>query len=74
VEKVRERLSVNKQRLLTFMEILNLKKLNKVEGKDQCCFEISNRSADLKNAELSFDINSEKLREDIKISAKGSKT
>jgi hypothetical protein len=38
VGKVRERLTVNKQRSQRFdMERFNLKKLNEVEGKEQYC-------------------------------------
>jgi hypothetical protein len=50
VAKVRERLAVNKQRSHRFhMERFNLnKKLNKVEGKEKCCVEVSNRFAALK--------------------------
>jgi hypothetical protein len=46
VAKVRERLSVSKQIMHRFhMERFNLKKLNKVEGKDQYHVEISNCEA-----------------------------
>jgi hypothetical protein len=58
VAKVRERLAVNKQRLHTFhMQKFNLKKLNKVEGKQQCHAEVSNRFAALEDLEVA-DINS----------------
>jgi hypothetical protein len=44
VAKVREKLSVNKQRSHRFhMERFNLKKLNKVEGKEQFHVDVSNR-------------------------------
>jgi hypothetical protein len=48
VEKVWERLAVNKQRSHRFhMEKFNLKKLNDVEGKEQFRVEVSNRFAAL---------------------------
>jgi hypothetical protein len=48
VAKVRERLTVNKQRSQRFhMEKFNLKKLNNVEGKEQFRVEVSNRFAAL---------------------------
>jgi hypothetical protein len=41
VEKVKERLTVNKQRSRRFhMERFNLKKLNEVEDKEQFCVEV----------------------------------
>jgi hypothetical protein len=44
VAKVRERLAVNKQISHRFhMERFNLKKLNKIEGKEQYHVEVSNR-------------------------------
>jgi hypothetical protein len=50
VAKVRERLAVNKQRSqISYMERFNLKKLNKVEGKEQYCVEVSNRFAALED-------------------------
>jgi hypothetical protein len=46
VAKVRESLAVNKRRSHIFnMEKFNLKKLNKVEGKEQYCVEVSHRFA-----------------------------
>jgi hypothetical protein len=48
VVKVRERLAVNKQRSHRFhMERFNLKKLNKVEGKEKYHVEVSNMFAAL---------------------------
>jgi hypothetical protein len=54
------------------MEKSNLKKLNEVEGKEQYWFEISNRSAVLKDFDDDVDINGawETIKENIKISAK----
>jgi hypothetical protein len=72
VAKVRERLAVNKQRSHRFrMERFNLKKLNKVEGKEQFRVEISNRFAALEGLDAEMEINSawETIRENIKISA-----
>jgi hypothetical protein len=56
------------------MERINLKKLNKVEGKEQFCVEFSNRFAALENLDAEVEINSawETIRENIKISAKDS--
>jgi hypothetical protein len=56
------------------MESLNLKKLNKVEGKERYCVEISNRFAALENLDTEGDVNEawETIRENIKISAKES--
>jgi hypothetical protein len=71
VVKVRERLAVNKQRLHRFhMGRFNLKKLNKVEGKEQYHVEVSNRFAALED----LDINSgwETIRQNIKFSAEES--
>jgi hypothetical protein len=52
VAKIRERLAVNKQRSQRFhIERLNLKKLNKVEGKKQFHVEVSNRFAALEDLE-----------------------
>jgi hypothetical protein len=63
VAKVREKLVVNKQRSHRFhMERFNLKKLNKVEGKEQYSVEVSNRFAAL-----------EDLGTEVEISAKESK-
>jgi hypothetical protein len=50
VAKVRERLTVNRQRLQRFdMERFNLKKLNEVEGKEQFHVEASNGFAALED-------------------------
>jgi hypothetical protein len=56
------------------MERFNLKKLDKVEGKEQYRVEISNRFAALENLDGDVDINRawETIRENIKISAKAS--
>jgi hypothetical protein len=72
---VRERPAVNKQRSHRFhMERFNLKKLNKLEGKEQFCVEVSNRCAALEDLDTEVEINSawETIRENIKISAKES--
>jgi hypothetical protein len=72
VEKVRERLAVNKQRSHRFhMERLNLKKLTKVEGKEQFRVEVSNTFVALE-AKLEINTAWEMIREYIKISAKES--
>jgi hypothetical protein len=58
VAKVRERLAVSKQtRHRIHMKRFNLMKLNKVEGKEQYCVEISNRFAGLENLDTGEDIN-----------------
>jgi hypothetical protein len=50
VAKIRERLAVSKQTMQrVHMERFNLKKLNKVEGKEQYRIEMSNRFAALQN-------------------------
>jgi hypothetical protein len=70
VEKVRERLAVNKQRSHRFhTERFNLKKLNEVEGKRQFRVEVSNRFAALEVLDAEVEINSawEMIRETIKI-------
>jgi hypothetical protein len=75
VAKVKERLTVNKQRSLRFhIERFNLKKLNEVGGKEKYCVEISNRFAALEDFYIEMEINSawEMNRENIKISAKQS--
>jgi hypothetical protein len=56
------------------MERFSLKKLNEVEGKEQYCVEISNRYAALENLDAEVNVNKawEPIRENIKISAKGS--
>jgi hypothetical protein len=57
--KVRERLTVNKQRSHRFhKERFNLKKLNEVEGKEQFCVEVSNRFAALEDLDAEVEINS----------------
>jgi hypothetical protein len=56
VAKVRERLAVNKQRLL--MEMFNLKKLNEVGDKEQYRVEFLNRFAALEDLDIEVDINS----------------
>jgi hypothetical protein len=68
-----ERLVVSEQIKHIFnMEIFNLKKLNEVEGKEQCHVEISNRLADLENSNAEVDINTalETIRENKKIQPK----
>jgi hypothetical protein len=72
VAKVRERISVNKQRSHIFhMERFILKKLNEVEGKKQYCVEVSNKFAALEDLDAEVNINRawETIREYIKISA-----
>jgi hypothetical protein len=56
------------------MGMFNLKKLNEVDGKEQFCVEVLNRFAVLEDLEAEVEINSawETIRENIKISAKGS--
>jgi hypothetical protein len=56
------------------MERFGLKKLNEVEGKEQCRVEISNRFAALENLDTEVDIKRawKTVRENIKISAKES--
>jgi hypothetical protein len=57
-EKFREKLAVNKERLHIFcMDRLNLKKFNKVYGK-QYHVEVSNRFATLDNLDAEVKINS----------------
>jgi CTP-dependent riboflavin kinase len=73
VAKVRERLAVSKQTTYrVHMERFNLKKLNRVECKEQYFVEILNRFAALENLDTDVDINRvlETIRENIKISAK----
>jgi hypothetical protein len=75
VAKVRERVAVNKQRSQRFnTKRFNLKELNNVEGKEQFRVEVSNRFAALEDLDTEVEINSawEKIRENIKISAKES--
>jgi hypothetical protein len=56
------------------MKRFNLKKINKVESKEQYCVEISNSFAALENLDAEVDINRAwvTIREDIKISGKES--
>jgi hypothetical protein len=56
------------------MERFNLNKLNDVEGKEQFRVEVSNRFAALEDLDTEVEINSawERIRENIKISAKES--
>jgi 50S ribosomal subunit-associated GTPase HflX len=73
VAKAREILAVNKQRSHTFhVESFNLKILNKVEGKDKYCVEVSNRFAALEDLDAEVKISSawQAIGENIKISAK----
>jgi hypothetical protein len=73
VAKVRERLAVNKQRSHRFqMERSNLKKINKVEGKEQYSVKGTNRLAASEYFDAEVEIKSawETIRENIKISAK----
>jgi 50S ribosomal subunit-associated GTPase HflX len=75
VAKVKERLTVNKQKSQRFhMESFNLKNLNEVESKDKYRVEVSNRSANLDDLDTEVEINSawETIKEIIKISAKES--
>jgi hypothetical protein len=58
VATVRERLAVNKQGSHTFhMQRFNLKKLNKVEGKEKYRVEVSNRFAALEDLGAEVEIN-----------------
>jgi hypothetical protein len=73
VANIRERLAMNKQRSQKFhMERLNLKKLNKAEGKEKYYIEVPNRFAALKYLDAKADINGawETIGENIQISAK----
>jgi hypothetical protein len=76
VAKIRERIAVNKQGLHKFhMERFNLKKLNEVEGKEKYRLAVSNRLAALEDLDTEAEINIiwVTTRENIKISAKGSR-
>jgi hypothetical protein len=55
------------------MERFNLKKLNKVEGKEQYHVEISNRLAALENLDTEVDVNKawKTITVNIKISSRG---
>jgi hypothetical protein len=73
VAKVRERFAVSKQtRQKCHMNRFNLKKLDKVESKEQHRVEVSNRFAALENLDGDVNINRawETIRDNIKISAK----
>jgi hypothetical protein len=75
LDRIRERLAVNKQRSQRFhMERFSLKKLNQVEGKEQFRVEVSNRFAALEDLDTEVEINIawETIRENIKITAKES--
>jgi hypothetical protein len=75
VANVREGLAVNKQGSQRFhMERFNLKRLNEVEGKEQCHVEVSNRFTALEDLGAKVEINSawETIRDIINISAKES--
>jgi hypothetical protein len=52
------------------VERFNLKNLNEIEGKEQCCVEISNTFAALENLDAEVDTELEKLLERIPNSAK----
>jgi hypothetical protein len=59
VTKVRERLALNEIRFHRFhMERFNLKKLNRLEGREKCCIEVPNRFAGLEDLAAEVDINS----------------
>jgi hypothetical protein len=75
VAKIRERLAVNKKRLHRFhMQMLNLKKLSEIEGKEQYRVEVSSRFAALEDLDAVVKINSawEMTKENINISVKES--
>jgi hypothetical protein len=75
VTKVKDRPAANKQRSHRFyMERLNLKKLNEVEGKEQYCVEVPNRFAALEDLDNEVHIIRawETITENIKISGKES--
>jgi hypothetical protein len=75
VAEIREKLAVSKQGMLRFnMEKLNLIILNEVDGKEQYCVEILNRSAALENLDTEVDVSSalEPIREIITITAEES--
>jgi hypothetical protein len=75
VAEFRDRLAVNKQTThKVHMERFDLKKLNKVEGKEQYRVQISNEVAALGNLHAEVVINRAygTIRENIKISAKES--
>jgi hypothetical protein len=73
VAKVRERLTLSKQKMHTFhMERFILKNLNEVEGKEQYRVKMSNPFAALENRDDDVDINKswETIGENIRNSAK----
>jgi lipoate-protein ligase A len=75
VAKIRESLAMDKQGSCKFhIERFNLKKLNKVEGKEKYCIEVLNRFAALEDLDAKVEINTvwETIRENIKMSAKES--
>jgi hypothetical protein len=75
VAKIRERIAVNKQGSHKFhMESFNLKKLNRLEGKEKYHVEVSSKFAVLEDLEAEVEINTiwEMIRKNIKISAKES--
>jgi hypothetical protein len=77
VPKVRERLAESKQTTHRFhMERLNSKKLNGVEGKEQCRVKISNRFAamEILDDEVDIDTAWETITQKIKFSAKQEST
>jgi hypothetical protein len=56
--KIKERLAVDKQRSHRFhMERFNLKKLNEVEGKEQCRVEVSNKFTALEDSDVEVEVN-----------------
>jgi hypothetical protein len=58
VAKIRENLAVSKQTVQRVnIERFNLKKLNKLEGKEQYCVEMSNRFTALEYLNTEVDIN-----------------
>jgi hypothetical protein len=58
VAKIRERLAVNKQGSHKFhMQRFNLKKLNKLKGKEKYRVEVSNKFAALEDLEDEVEIN-----------------
>jgi hypothetical protein len=75
VAKVRERLAVGK-RMVKKMDVerYNLKQLNEEEVNEQCQVTIKNKFEALENLDDNGDINKtwETIRENIRISAKGS--
>jgi hypothetical protein len=73
VAEIKERLAVSRQSMHGFhIGRFNLKKLNKVEGKEKCRVEGSNRFAALETLDVEVDISSAwgTIRENVKISAK----